>query len=129
MTTGRMKSETREYRVAAGQEERFPGPIANLYLDQMAKLVAQDDEKIQFMIDFKLKAQYFDDLIVGVEDLINTYTSHPAYLDKPETKPESEADAAKREPLEETPFPAANAPDTPNVARKPGRPPKTPAKA
>lgn len=123
MVTGKMKSETRQYRVAAGKEERFPGPIANMYLDQMAKLVAQDEEKIQFMIDYALKAQYYDDLIVGIEDLINTYQSHPAYLDKPETKPEAVNTTLQ---TEEEPFAAVKAE---TAARKPGRPPKAVAEA
>lgn len=82
LDTGKMQSEARTYRVPHGGKERFPGPIANMYLDQMSKLVAQDDDKIQYMIDFALRSQYYDDLIVSVEDLIHTYTPFPEYLDK-----------------------------------------------
>lgn len=114
--TGKMKTEARTYRVRKGEHERFPGPIANMYLDQMSKLIAQDDDKIQFMIDFKLKAEYYDDLIVGIEDLINTFQPHPAYL-KDEDKDGSVGETA------EEPFAEAKA------ARKPGRPPKAPAEA
>lgn len=113
--TGKMKSETRQYRVVHGSEERFPGPIANLYLDQMTKMLAQDDDKIQFLIDFALKSQYYDDLIVGVEDLINTYQSHPAYLDR-----SNEVETPVDEP--EKPFANAEPEEVPK--RKPGRPPK-----
>jgi hypothetical protein len=80
MTTGRMKEEPRQYRVKAGESERFPGPIANIYLDQMTKLVAQDEEKIHFLIDFSLKAEYYEKLIVSKEDLIQTYEERPEYL-------------------------------------------------
>lgn len=86
MDTGKLKAETRHYRVAAGGQERFPGPIANMFLDQMAKLVSQDDKKFQFMIDFSLKAQYYDDLTVAVENLIRDYQPFPEYLDRPEDK-------------------------------------------
>lgn len=90
VATGRMRAETRSYRVPHGGQERFPGPIANMYLDQMSKLVAQDDEKIQYMIDYALRSQYYDDLIVAVEDLIHTYTPFPEYLDKGEKVDEKE---------------------------------------
>lgn len=116
--TGKMKSEARTYRVKAGEHERFPGPIANMYLDQMAKLVAQDEDKFQFMIDFALKAQYYDQLIVSIEDLINaTYTPFPEYLDKP--KDEAEIPVEK-------PFAAVK---QETAIRKPGRPPKAPVEA
>lgn len=106
LDTGRMKAETRTYRVPHGGQERFPGPIANMYLDQMSKLVAQDEDKIQFMVDWALKAQYYDQLIVSIEDLIHTYAPFPEYLDKPEQ--------VASQP-EEIPFA--------EVKRKPGRPP------
>lgn len=86
LATGKLRAETRHYKVAAGGKERFPGPIANMFLDQMSKLVAQDDEKIQYMIDFALRAQYYDDLTVAVEDLIHDYQPFPEYLNKPEDK-------------------------------------------
>lgn len=121
-STGKMKAEARTYRVKAGEHERFPGPIANLYLDQMSKLIAQDDNKFQFMIDFALKAQYYDDLIVDKESLINTYQPHPGYLDKPE-------EATETAPAAEVPFAAATAANTEKAPRKPGRPPKVADKA
>lgn len=116
--TGKMKTEARKYRVKAGEHERFPGPIANMYLDQMSKLIAQDEEKFQFMIDFSLKAQYYDDLIVGVEDLMNTYHENPAYLNNKAEEVDEETPEVAEEPF------AAAKPE-----RKPGRPPKTAAKA
>lgn len=109
-STGKMKVEQRSYRVKAGGNERFPGPIANIFLDQVAKLVAQDEDKIQFMIDFALRAEYYDRLTVDVEDLINTYTPHPAYLEQPKTEVEKEPEEAFA-----------------GVKKKPGRPPKSEA--
>lgn len=112
VTTGRMKSEARHYRVPAGGTEKFPGPIANMYLDQMSKLVAQDDEKIQFMIDYALKAQYYDDLTVSIEDLIHDYTPQKEYLN-------GAVDDKAEEP--EQAFAGASAP----APKKLGRPPKS----
>lgn len=118
-STGRMHSEARHYKVAAGGTERFPGPIANMFLDQMSKLVAQDDDKIQFMIDFSLRAQYYDQLTVAVEDLTKGYQPFPEYL-------ESSTEAAKPAVVEQ---PFAAAPEAP-AAAEPAKPtPKTPAKA
>lgn len=114
--TGKMRAEQRTYRVPQGGQERFPGPIANMFLDQMSKLVAQDDDKIQYMIDFALRAQYYDDLTVGIEDLIHTYTPFPEYLEKP-------AEDAEKKP-EEIPFGGAT-----YEPKKLGRPPKAPAEA
>lgn len=88
METGRMQDEQRTYQVKAGTHQRLPGPIANMYLDQMSKLIAQDDNKFQFMIDFALKAQYYDDLIIDVQDIIDTYQPMPQYLQKEEVKEE-----------------------------------------
>lgn len=92
MATGKMRSEPRHYRVLAGETERFPGTIANLYLDQMSKMIAQDEDKFQFLIDFALKAQYYDQLIVDIEDLINDYVPRTEYLEKkePEVKQSEE---------------------------------------
>lgn len=113
--TGKMGAEQRTYRVPKGGSERFPGAIANLYLDQMAKLIAQDDDRIQFMIDPALRAQYYDDLTVNVEDLIAQHMpqSVPDYL-----KPAEQASVAH-----EQPFAGAVPTDTPQPKRM-GRPPK-----
>lgn len=86
VATGKMKDEARTYRVPAGGKERFPGPVADHYLDQMSKIIAQDDGQIQHMIDWNLRGRYYDQLIVDVEDLINTYQpfESAAYLEKSE---------------------------------------------
>lgn len=96
IATGKLKQEQRTYRVRAGEMERLPGPIANMYLDQMSKLIAQDEDKFQYMIDFALKAEYYDALISDSEDLIETYQPLPQYLQKPEAEtPEEPAFAGK----------------------------------
>lgn len=79
--------EMRHFIIKAGSKERFPGVIANVYLDQMAKIMAQDDDRLGFMADPTLKAQYYDKLIVDVESLVNEIdTSVPNYLkDVPKT--------------------------------------------
>jgi hypothetical protein len=82
--TGKMREEQRHYRVPAGGSERFPGPIANIYLDQMTKLLAQEEDKIHFLIDYALKAQYYDRLTVATEDPSQGYQEErPSYLDQP----------------------------------------------
>lgn len=75
-------SETREYEVPAGGSQRFPGPVAGLYLDQMAKLVAQRDGKFARFIDYSFRDELYHDLIADEEDLINNYRAFPQY-DKP----------------------------------------------
>lgn len=113
---GKSKIEARHYKVAAGGNERFPGPIANIYLDQMAKLIAQDEDNIQHMSDFALRAQYYDDLIVSIEDLIKSYEAPtPDYLNRPTAEPV--------ETKEDKPFAGVEQP------KKVGRPPKAKTEA
>jgi hypothetical protein len=110
-STGRNESETRKYIVKAGSKQRFPGTITNMYLDQMSKLVAQDDNKITNLIDFSVKAKYYDDLTVSVEDLIRGYEPMPEFL-------EGQVNEVATAKVEEKPFAAAKE-----------EAPKTPAKA
>jgi hypothetical protein len=84
VATGKQREESRTYRVPAGGHERFPGSIANQYLDQVSRLVAQNDGQFANFIDFRLRAQYYDDLIVKVEDILNSYQPYPDYLRKEE---------------------------------------------
>lgn len=72
--------EMRHFIVRAGQTERFPGVIANVYLDQMSKIIAQNEEKLSFMSDPAMKKIYYDKLIVNVEDLAPIYNPTAAYL-------------------------------------------------
>lgn len=114
--TGKMGQEQRTYQVPKGGSERFPGPIANLYLDQMSKLIAQDDDRFQFMIDPALRAQYYDDLTVNVEDLIAQHVpqSTPDYL-----RPVETAAVAQ-----EQPFAGAVPTEASAEPKRMGRPPK-----
>ena len=72
--------EMRHFMIPAGQTDRFPGVIANVYLDQMSKILAQDDEKLEYMSDPNLKKIYYDKLIVSVENLVQEHNPGPAYL-------------------------------------------------
>lgn len=111
--TGRMRETARTYRVKAHSSERFVGTIANLYLDQMTKLLAQDEEKIHFLIDFQLRAQYYDRLTVEVTDLIHDYQPVKEYLNGAEetevTAPVEQPFAGAKETNEE-PVKTAKAP-------------------
>lgn len=72
--------EMRHFFIKAGASERFPGVIANVYLDQMSKLMSQDDENLGMMADPNLKKIYYDKLIVNVEELAPVVDQEPAYL-------------------------------------------------
>lgn len=72
--------EGRTYLIRAGAKEKMPGTVANVYLSQMTRIMAQDDDKMQFLSDFALMRIYYDKLIVDVESLISETSSAPAYL-------------------------------------------------
>lgn len=72
--------EGRNYMIKAGSKEKIPGSIANLYLSQMTRIMAQDDDKMQYLSDYALMRQYYDKLIVTVDNLVNEVNSAPAYL-------------------------------------------------
>lgn len=115
VATGKMEASPRQYLVKAGGQERFIGVVANMYLDQMSKLIAQDEDKFQFMIDFALKAQYYDQLIIGIENLLEqniALPEVPSYLEVAKEKNDDKA--------QEVPFAAA---------KKLGRPPKAATEA
>lgn len=65
---GKPREEQRTFMVPAGGKERFVGSVANLYLDQMSKKMAQEEEKFSDMADFSAKGRYYDDLIVSIDD-------------------------------------------------------------
>lgn len=72
--------ELRHFIIRAGQHERLPGIIANVYLDGMSKILAQNDDKLGFMSDPNLMKYYYDQLIVDVEDMMPRVDSTPAYM-------------------------------------------------
>jgi hypothetical protein len=114
MATGKMNSEARQYRVKAGGTERFPGPIANIYLDQICRIVAQNEDKFRHLMDWALRAKYYDRLVVDVEDLVSTYQPFSNYLQESETE-----DSPQTDEVEEKPFATVAAPKN-----KGGRPRK-----
>jgi hypothetical protein len=71
--TGKSQVLTRKYLVKAGGSEKFVGSIANLYLDQMSKLVAQDRDEFGLLVDFAVRARYYDEMIANVNDLMAAY--------------------------------------------------------
>lgn len=80
-STGKPVSEQRQYMVKAGGSERFNGYVANVYLDQMSRKLAQDDNRLDRMVDFTERAKYYDQLTADTEDLIASYVENPAYKD------------------------------------------------
>lgn len=72
--------ELRNFSIRAGVNEKVPGTIANVYLSQMTRIMAQDDDKMQFLSDFALMRTYYDKLIVDVENLVREVNNVPAYL-------------------------------------------------
>jgi len=73
--------EMRHFLIRAGETAEFPGPIANLYLDQMSKIMAQNEDKLAYMTDPALRKLYYDQLIVGVRSLVQeTGPNVPEYL-------------------------------------------------
>lgn len=72
--------EGRHFIIKSGAKERFPGIIANIYLDQVSKILAQDDDKLAYMADPNLKKIYYDKLIIHVEDLMSQVQQVPAYM-------------------------------------------------
>lgn len=72
--------EMRHYMIKAGGRERFPGVIANVYLDGMSKLLAQNEDNLGMMADPNLKKLYYDRLIVDVDSLVSEHNEGPAWL-------------------------------------------------
>lgn len=114
IAAGRMKTEERTYTVKAGNHARFPGQIANIYLDQMSKMVAQDDDNIGGYVDFAVRAKYYADLIVSIEDTVETYIPLPAEL-----LPGADNGAARSDAGEQAEaFPGLKTDKTPKAAAK-----------
>jgi hypothetical protein len=72
--------EGRHFIIRSGTREKVPGTVANIYLSQMTRIMAQDDDKMSFLSDYALMKQYFDKLIVDVDNLVQDYDVTPAYL-------------------------------------------------
>lgn len=72
--------ENRNFIIRRGSKEVLPGTVANLYLSQMSRIMAQDDDKLHFMSDFALMKNYYDELIVTVKSTVQDIDNTPAYL-------------------------------------------------
>lgn len=72
--------ELRHFVIKAGAVDKVPGTVANLYLDQMTKILAQNDDKLGLLSDFTFRSQYYKSLIKDVESLIQEHNPLPAYL-------------------------------------------------
>lgn len=94
--------EMRHFIIKAGESKPFPGVIANVYLDQVSRLLAQNDDKLGYMGDPNLRRLYYDKLIVAVTNLAPEADATPAYL-----KPTNAVETPpwKQEPIKETPKP------------------------
>lgn len=112
VATGKAKVESREYVVKAGGKERFPAPVANIYLSQMSRLKAQEDDKFPQYIDYAYRASVYDDLIVEIIDMVDSYQPFDTY-----NKEEKAVEEKIEKPFENV---------TEGNDAKPGRTPKAP---
>ena len=100
--------EGRHFTIKAGATEQMPGTVANIYLNHMTRIMAQDDDRLELMSDFNLMKIYFDKLIVNVKDMMQETDNTPAYLrDLPEHM--------RAEEPELPPWQQDKAPKTPEV--------------
>jgi len=77
--------ELRQFVIRSGATEELPGTVANVYLSEMTRVLAQDDDKLEHLSDFALMKIYYDRLIVSVKDLAASVDNTPSYLkDVPE---------------------------------------------
>lgn len=72
--------EMRHFIIRAGATEQMPGTVANVYLSQMTRILAQDDDRMEFLSDLNLMKLYYDQLIVDVKSMMPEDNSQPAYL-------------------------------------------------
>lgn len=71
--------EMRHYIVRAGATEDFVGSIANVYLSNMSRIMAQDEEKLEFMSDPSFMAMMYDRLIEKIKNLAPQYDPTPTW--------------------------------------------------
>lgn len=78
--------EMRHFVVRAGSQEQMPGTVANVYLSEMTRLLAQVEDKFQHLSDLNLMKEFYDRLIVDKKSLLQEADTRPAYLSQvPET--------------------------------------------
>lgn len=105
--------ELRHFVVRAGSKEQMPGTVANVYLSEMTRLLAQVEDKFQHLSDLQLMKEFYDRLIVDKKSLLQEVDTRPAYLSQvpetmqgqaPETPPwQQPQEAPKTAPM--TPMP------------------------
>jgi hypothetical protein len=124
--------EMRHYMVKAGAQESFVGPIANVYLNHMAKTMAQNDERLEMMSDPTFVAATYKSLIVEVKNLAPEYDPTNNWQHRmnregadlpPWAQPQAQAQAAPQVDAAPTP-PWEQA----QAAAQPPAPPKEPPK-
>lgn len=76
----RFMVEMRHFIIKAGATESFPGTVANVYLSQMTRILAQDDDRMELLSDINLMKFYYDSLIADVTSLIQEDRSVPDYM-------------------------------------------------
>lgn len=106
--------ELRHYEIKSGANEWFPGMIANVYLDQMSRILAQNEDKLGFMADPNLKHIYYDRLIVNTEDMAPQAAQTPAYMKQTVPGEVAPWDTSVGERAREVP---QKAPETPEVTK------------
>lgn len=105
--------EMRHFVVRAGATEQMPGTVANVYLSQMTRILAQMEDKMEFLSDFMLMKQYYDRLIVDSKSMMPEDNSQPAYLAQVPTSmqgqaPETPPWQAPKQQVAPTPMPENN---------------------
>ncbi len=101
------RSEMRLYGVPAGGTESYVGTIANVYLDQMSKTIAQNKEQLELLADPTIRASYYKDLIIEVKDLNPQYDptnnwQHRMQQAGAEVPPWVKAEQSQQSPLTNT---------------------------
>lgn len=115
--------EGRHFIVKQGAQERLPGSIANIYLDQVSKIMAQDDDKLGFMADPNLKKLYYDKLIISKESMIQESRAVPGYLQPRNPGERAPWDTGLGERASDIPRAAVSAPVAPSPAPEPDKQP------
>ena len=112
--------ELRHFKIDGGAEAEFPGMVANVYLDQMSKMLAQEDDNLGVMGDPELKKHYYNKLIVDVRSLVEEQDPTPAYLRNVQDVNKVAPANDELPPWEQK----ANAPIAPTAPELPIEPPK-----
>lgn len=109
----RFMVEMRHFVIRGGATESFPGTVANVYLSQMTRILAQDNDEMNLLSDVALMAKYYDSLMVDVKNMAGEDTSEPAYMKhvlkhtvdskQEETPPWQQAEQDLEKPVPETP--------------------------